>query len=171
MPGKWERRWRERFRRRLELVQVEVADQERAIRDGAVDMCFVRGEPDVDLDREGLHYVALYREVPVVVASREHPVAAYDEIGTADLAGEYRHPVPEVPVRDAVEAVAAGTGIVVLPMSLARLHHRRDVVAVPLTDGEESQVGLAWLVESDNADIQAFVGVVRGRTSRSSRTT
>ena len=48
MPGKWERTWRERMRRPLELVTVEVAEQEQALREGRVDMCLVRGEVDRD---------------------------------------------------------------------------------------------------------------------------
>ena len=36
--------------------------------------------------------------------------------------------------REAVETVAAGTGIVILPMSVARLHHRKDVVTRPVVD-------------------------------------
>jgi DNA-binding transcriptional LysR family regulator len=171
MPGKWERIWRERMRRRLELVAVEVADQEDALRGGRVDMCLVRGE----VDRDEFHLIPLYREVPVVVVPADHPVAAYDEIDVADLADEYdvlgEH--PELSLKQAVETVAAGTGVVVVPMSLARLHHRKDVEFRPVTGVEESPVGLAWLRpgpdDQDDPDTQAFIGIVRGRTSRSSR--
>jgi DNA-binding transcriptional LysR family regulator len=171
MPGKWERAWRERMRRPLELVPVEVADQEAALREGRVDMCLVRG----GVDRDVFHLIPLYREVPVVVVPVEHPVTAYDEIDVAELADEYdvlaAH--PELSVKQAVETVAAGTGIVVVPMSLARLHDRKDVEFRPVTGVEESPVGLAWLRppsgERDDPDTEAFIGVVRGRTARSSR--
>ncbi|HEX2895949.1 MAG TPA: LysR substrate-binding domain-containing protein [Marmoricola sp.] len=171
MPGKWERIWRERMRRRLELVAVEVADQEAALRDGRVDMCLVREE----VDRDEFHLIPLYREIPVVVVPADHPVTAYDEIDVADLADEYdvlrEH--PELTTGQAVETVAAGTGVVVVPMSLARLHHRKDVEFRPVTGVEESPVGLAWLRpgpdDPDDPDTQAFIGIVRGRTSRSSR--
>ena len=101
--------------------------------------------------------------------SRDHVVSAFDAIDVAELADEHRWSLDEVSAKDAVEAVAAGTGIVVLPLSLARLHHRRDVVAVPVEGVEEPQVGLAWLVDRDDDLTQEFVGVVRGRTPRSSR--
>jgi hypothetical protein len=68
-----------------------------------------------------------------------------------------------------MELVAAGTGYAILPHSLARLHHRRDVTAVPVTDAAPTRIALVWRVERDDADIQEFVGVVRGRTTRSSR--
>jgi DNA-binding transcriptional LysR family regulator len=171
MPGKWERRWQERRRRPLELVRVEDGDQEGALHEGRVVMCLVRGE----VDRELFHLIPLYREVPVVVVPADHPVTAYDEIEVAELSDEYdvlrEH--PDLTVQQAVETVAAGTGIVVLPMSLARLHARKDVAFRPVLGVEESPVGLAWLREpgdeSDEADIQAFIGIVRGRTERSSR--
>src|SRR3954451_20540974 len=169
MPGKWERTWRERMSRRLELVPVEVPEQESALRDGRVDMCLARG----GVDREVFHLIPLYREVPVVVVLLEHPVTAYDEIDVAELTDEYdvlrEH--PELTVRQAVETVAAGTGVVVVPMSLARLHHRKDVDFRPVTGVEESPVGLALLREreSDDPDIEAFIGIIRGRTARSSR--
>lgn len=171
MPGKWERAWKERMRRPLALVTVEVEDQEQALRDGRVDMCLVRGE----VDRDVFHLIPLYREVPVVVVPVEHPVTAYDEIDVAELADEYdvlrEH--PEITVEQAVETVAAGTGIVIVPMSLARLHHRKDVAHRPVLGVEESPVGLAWLRPApgtdDDPDIQAFIGIIRGRTPRSSR--
>lgn len=171
MPGKWERVWAERRRRPLELVRLEVAGQEQAVRDGEVDMALVRGEVDRDL----MHLIPLYREVPVVVVPADHPVSAYDEIDVTDLAGELDvlAEFPDITVRQAVETVAAGTGIAIVPMSLARLHHRKDVVHRPVTGVEESPVGLAWLREpqdrEDDEDVQAFIGVVRGRTPRSSR--
>ena len=68
-----------------------------------------------------------------------------------------------------VELVAAGTGHAILPHGVARLHHRKDVVAIPVTDAAPTRIALVWRVERDDADIQEFVGVVRGRTARSSR--
>ena len=167
-PDKWARVWRERMqRRRLELTPVEVPDQETALRDGRVDMCLVRG----DVDRDVMHLIPLYREVPVVVVPVEHPVTAYDEIAVAELADEYdllrEH--PDITTKQAIETVAAGTGIAVVPMSLARLHHRKDVDFRPVTGVAESPVGLAWLRDHDDPEIEAFIGIVRGRTARSSR--
>ena len=65
--------------------------------------------------------------------------------------------------------IAAGTGVVIVPMSVARLYHRKDVVQRPVSDLEPTTVALAWLVERDDDRAQRFVGVVRGRTARSSR--
>jgi len=170
------------------LVPVEeTADPRALLDDGSLDMCFVR----LPVDREDLHLVTLYDERPVVVVSRDNAVAAYDEIDVADLADEHllqepddlpewrdvatelrdgtRHPVPAMSVKQAVATAAADAGVLVVPMSVARLHHRKDVVAVPLTGVPDTSVGLAWLRARDDDRCQAFVGVVRGRGRNSSR--
>lgn len=188
MPDKWGRTWAERMPRRpLDLVPVGDRDGVAMVRAGELDMCFLR----LPVDREGLHLIPLYDEQPVVVVAREHPVAAYDEIDVGDLADEHllqdpdsvlawrdvatevrdgtRYPVPEMTLRQAVESVAAEAGIVVVPMSLARLHHRKDVVAVRVTGVPTTKVGLTWRVDNDDERVQAFIGVVRGRTANSSR--
>ena len=171
-PGKWDRSWTEHERasrrwRTLDLRPVPEQDAERLVREGALDMVLLRGE----VDRDGLHYVALYSEVPVVVVAADHPVTAYDEVSLADLNGELDvlAEFPDLDLPAAIETVAAGTGYVVVPMSLARLHHRKDVEFRVVTDAEESPVGLAWLKTNEDPDTQGFVGIVRGRTPRSSR--
>ena len=65
--------------------------------------------------------------------------------------------------------MAAGTGVVLVPMSVARLHRRKDVVHRVVTDLDPSTIALVWLRERDDETTQAFVGVVRGRTGNSSR--
>jgi hypothetical protein len=68
-----------------------------------------------------------------------------------------------------VETVAAGVGIVIVPMSVARLHHRKDVVHRPVTDVGETRIGLAWRRDLEDDRVEAFVGVIRGRSASSSR--
>ena len=189
MPDKWARIWSERMPRRpLELVPLPPGtDPISLVRSGDLHMCLVR----LPVDRDGLHLIPLYDEQPVVVVAKEHPVAAYDEIDVADLADEHllqdpdavpqwrdiatevadgsRYPVPEMSLRQAVESVAADAGIVVVPMSVARLHHRKDVVAVPVTGVPTTKVGLTWPQDADDDRIETFIGVVRGRSANSTR--
>ena len=178
-PDKWARTWRERRREPLELVPVEEAEQEEGLRAGTLDVCLVR----LPVDRDGLHLIPLYDEVQVVVVAHEHVVTVVDEVSLEDLAEEqlvlphrsgWTPSVPQLEwppmsVRDAVEVAASGSGVVLLPMSVARLHHRKDAAYRPVRDLTPTQVGLAWPVERDDERVQAFVGVVRGRTRRSSR--
>jgi len=166
-PDKWARAWAERMPRRpLELVPLdEDADPVGLLRAGDLAMALVR----LPVDTEGLHLIRLYDEQPVVMVAREHPVAAYDEIDVAELSEEHRLPDPGTTTPQAVARVAEEAGVLVVPMSVARLHHRRDVVHVPVSGVPATTVGLAWPRESDDDRVETFVGVVRGRTVNSSR--
>ncbi|WP_187250284.1 LysR family substrate-binding domain-containing protein [Microbacterium sp. 4-7] len=181
-PGKWIDAWKQRMPHvPIELVTIEVADQRDAI--GDLDAALVR----LPLSDENLHIITLYDEVPVVVASIESHLLAADELTVADLSGETVM-VPtddalgpiDIPgavapafaplsVADAIVTAATGTGIVIVPMSLARLHHRKDVGHRPLADGPTSTVALAWRRDHTTPDVETFIGIVRGRTSNSSR--
>lgn len=181
-PGKWIDAWKQRMPNvPLELVPIDVADQRSALDD--VDAALVR----LPLTDDAIHVIALYDETPVVIASRESHLLAADELTIADLAGEIVITLSDdplgpveipgvlaprfaaMPVADAVATAAAGTGILIVPLSLARLHRRKDTDHRPLADGPLSTVALAWRREHTTADVDTFVGIVRGRTSNSSR--
>lgn len=187
-PGKWLRTWAERLpAESLEARPVELEQQRELLLTGGLDMCFVR----LPVDRAGLRVIPLYEEVPVVLAAKDHPVAAVDEVALGDLAGEHllqdlaevpewaavadevregtRIEPPAMTLGQAVEVAASGAGILVLPMSLARLHHRRDVCHRTVTGVAGSAIGLAWLVGNEDPRVETFIGIVRGRTARSSR--
>ncbi|GAA5034711.1 LysR substrate-binding domain-containing protein [Terrabacter aeriphilus] len=187
-PDKWRRTWLQRLPDlALDLAPVDQAEAVAHLRDGSASMALVR----LPVDRDGLHVIPLYEEVPVVVVAKEHVVAAFEEVDVADLAGEVLVQGPEeVPewaavatadarerstamppmtAKQAVSVVASGSGVVVVPMSVARLHHRKDVVHRPVTGVAPSRVGLAWRVDDDDPRLEEFIGIVRGRTERSSR--
>lgn len=178
-PDKWARAWRDQRRGRLELVPVTEEEQEDVVRRGDVDLALVR----LPVDTDGLHCVRLYDELPVAVAGRDHLISAAEEVTLEDLSDEQLvrpHPSgwrpeaeqlswPPMSEQEAVETVAAGTGIVIVPMSVARLHQRKDVVQRVVTDLEPTTIALVWRRDRDDDTTQAFVGVARGRTGRSSR--
>ena len=179
-PDKWARHWRDRRRERLELVPLTEAEQVDGVRDGSLDRAIVR----LPVDRDGLHCVRLYDELQVAVASRDHVLAAADEeVTTADLVDEQlvrphasgwapdadQLDWPPMDEREAIETVAAGTGIVIVPMAVARLHQRKDVVTRVVTDLEPTTIALVWRIERDDDVTQAFVGVTKGRTANTSR--
>ncbi|WP_280248128.1 hypothetical protein [Nocardia abscessus] len=56
-----------------------------------------------------------------------------------------------------------------MPHSLARLHHRRDLVYRPMLDVPDTEVALAWRTRHTSDLVEDFIGVVRGRSERSSR--
>lgn len=179
-PDKWARHWRDRRREPLELVPVSEEHQLDGVRDLSLDMALVR----LPVDRDGLHCVRLYDELQVAVASREHLLAAADEeVTTADLADEqlvrphssgWRPDAeqldwPPMSEQEAIETVAAGTGVVIVPMSVARLHQRKDVVTRVVADLEPTTIALVWRTDRDDEVTQTFVGVTKGRTANSSR--
>lgn len=72
-------------------------------------------------------------------------------------------------VRAALEVVAANVGVVIAPRPLLRVINKRGVKDVALSDARPTQLAMVWLQSRDDRDIQNFVGIVRGRTARSSR--
>lgn len=176
-PDKWARAWRDQQPEQLELIPIEEAAQDDALRQ--YDACIVR----LPVDTTDRHVVRLYEELPVAVMGIEHLLTLETELTTADLDEEQLvlpHPSgwtplvdqlawPHMSGKDAVETVAAGTGVAIVPMSLARLFHRKDATYRVVTDLEPTQIALVWDKADDGDRIQSFVGVVKGRTARSSR--
>jgi DNA-binding transcriptional LysR family regulator len=187
IPASWLRTWAQRLPDvRLDLVHAEVAEQHATLTEGRADAALLR----LPVDRDVLSAIPLYVETSVVVLPKDHLLAALDEIAPADLAEETllvpaddvlpwpdrpgeesALPTPET-TADAIELVAAGVGLLVVPQSLARLHHRRDLTYRPIPEAPTSQVALAWLREHDGDPlVEEMIGIVRGRTVNSSRGT
>lgn len=182
-PTKWVRIWNERMPDvPLTLVPVPAAGADDLLRSGEADAGLVR----LPVDRTYFSAIPLYTETTVAVVPKDHLVTAADEVTGDDLAEEIvLHPLddalgwerpPGLPAverpattADAVELVAAGVGLLVVPQSLARLHHRRDLTYRPVTDAPTSDVALAWPEERTTELVEQFIGIVRGRTVNSSR--
>ncbi|GAA3140017.1 hypothetical protein GCM10010466_33870 [Planomonospora alba] len=182
-PAKWVNVWAERVPDvPLTLVPVAAAEAVEVLHAGGADAGFVR----LPVDRAGLSVIPLYVETTVVVVPKDHLVAAADEVTVADLADdEVLHPMddtlewtalPGLPAftrpdttAEAIELVAAGAGLLLVPQSLARLHHRRDLTYRPVVETPQSQVALAWPTEATTELVEDFIGIVRGRTVNSSR--
>jgi DNA-binding transcriptional LysR family regulator len=182
-PAKWVRVWNERLPDvPLTLIAVSAAAAADVLRAGEADAGLVR----LPIERTDLSAIPLYAETTVVVVPKDHDVAAVDEVVAEDFADAVvLHPLddtleweqrPGVPAKerpatteDAVELVAAGVGLLVVPQSLARLHHRRDLTYRPVTDAPESRVALSWPQERTTDLVEEFIGIVRGRTVNSSR--
>ncbi|MFI6168270.1 LysR family transcriptional regulator [Nocardia sp. NPDC051052] len=171
VPGvtvsKWTRIWSERFPdTSLEVVGVPMGEQNVALREGRVDLCFVR----LPIDRDGMSAIPLYRELPVVVVPKDHPISVFEQVSMADLADERMQDAADIDAVDGViELVAAGVGVAVVPHSIARLHARRDLVYRTVTDVADTEIALAWPTDRTSDLVEDFVGVVRGRSERSSR--
>ncbi|NGN69717.1 LysR family substrate-binding domain-containing protein [Streptomyces sp. A7024] len=184
-PGKWVGVWNERLRDvPLELVPVPPGEAAALLRSGGADAGLLR----LPVDRTELNAIPLYTETTVVIVPKDHLVTAAEEVTLADLADEVTlHPLDDCldwdgppgeaaferpgTTADAVELVAAGIGLLVVPQSLARLHHRKDLTYRPVTDAPQSQVALSWPGVGEEAPdlVEEFIGIVRGRTVNSTR--
>lgn len=202
MPGTWFSRWDARHGHEVPLhrVALDGDDALAALVAGHLHLALLRPEREpAALDRDRFHAVELYREKRLVVLPRDHVLTLLDEVPLEELAEEFLLQDPEeVPewaeasrehresdprrlpamrhLGDAVELVAAGLGLLVVPMSLARLHRRKDVTHRVVPDLPETPVLLVWprlgpgeRPAQDEAVIQDFVGITRGRRAGSSR--
>ncbi|NML52041.1 LysR family transcriptional regulator [Streptomyces sp. R302] len=184
-PSKWVRTWEQRLPDvPLTLVQVTPGEAFGALREGGADAALLR----LPVDGEDLSAIPLYEETSVVVVPKDHHFAAAEELTPEDLAEELvLHPLddtlgwdgspPGLPAfqrpettADAIELVAAGVGVLVVPQSLARLHHRKDLTYRTITGVPQSRVALSWPKAEEAPDlVEEFIGIVRGRTVNSTR--
>ena len=171
VPGvtltKWTRAWEQRRPDSpLQVTPIDESSQTAVLHDQTADVAFAR----LPIDEDGLSVIRLYDELPVVVLPVGHDLERATSVSLADLAGDNILQVGEN-TKDAVELVAAGAGLLLLPQSVARQHNRKDVVAVLVADAPSTTIALVWLAQETTADIDEFVGIVRGRGIRSSRGT
>ncbi|QTE27887.1 LysR family transcriptional regulator [Pengzhenrongella sicca] len=193
MPGvtisKWTKLWAERMPDRpLRVLRTDADTQTTVLRDGLADVSFVR----LPIDKTGLSTIPLYAEMPVVVVPKDHEIASLESISVLDLVDEHllqdpddvpqwrdaarrgrtapRRPLPEMAsTADAIALVAAGLGIVIVPQSVARMNHRKDVTYRPVRGVDEYPVAMAWSADDTSAEVEVFIGIVRGRSAHSSR--
>ncbi|MFD9390080.1 LysR family substrate-binding domain-containing protein [Streptomyces sp. NPDC060000] len=182
-PAKWVRIWHERLPDTpLTLLQVPLAEASEVLREGAADAAFVR----LPVDRTVFSAIPLYTETTVVVVPRDHVITAAEEVTLEDLADEVvLHPLDDVlgweqppgeaaferpaTTEDAIDLVAANIGVLVVPQSLARLHHRKDLTYRTVVDAPRSDVALSWPEEATTELVEDLIGIVRGRTVNSTR--
>jgi DNA-binding transcriptional LysR family regulator len=153
-------------------------DQTDVIRDGRADVSYIR----LPADQSGLQVQALLAEPRVAVLPVGHRLAGKDTISIADLADEHllQDPgaVPEwrdiaiemrtrrprdAPVfrtvEEKLEHVAAGHGIVLLPLSTAVFYTRPGVAYSHVSDIPPNQVCLAWDATRRGRLIQDFAAI------------
>jgi hypothetical protein len=183
VPASWVRTWRERVAD-VPLELVPATDAGAALAAGRADAALLR----LPVDRDALSAIPLYVETTVVVLPKDHELTTLDEVAPADLAEETllvpaddvlrwadppgeRSALPApATTEEAVALVASGVGLLAVPQSLARLHHRRDLTYRTLVDAPTVQAALAWPRERDGDPlVEEMIGIVRGRTANSSR--
>ena len=151
-------------------------------------------------DGEKCHSIRLYEELPVVILPVDHVLTVLDEVPVEELAEEFLlQPASDIPAyeevsrawrenagrivpegltdKETIELVAAGVGLYIVPMSIARFYHRKDLTYRPVAGLDLYPVHLVWprapkgepRSEELEALLQDFIGIVRGRTATSER--
>lgn len=151
-------------------------------------------------DGEKYHSIRLYEELPVVILPVDHVLTVLDEVPVEELAEEFLlQPASDIPAyeevsrawresagrivpegltdKETIELVAAGVGLYIVPMSIARFYHRKDLTYRPVAGRDVYPVHLVWprapkgepRSEELEALLQDFIGIVRGRTATSER--
>ncbi|MFI6156588.1 LysR family transcriptional regulator [Kitasatospora sp. NPDC051170] len=145
----------------VDVVRTSWVDQAEVVRDGRVDVSFVR----LPVDGRGLRVRPMFEEPRVAVLPAGHRLAGAGSVSMAELGGERLLQCPElVPewcglpepqgqrrawprpetVEEKLEYVAAREGTVVLPLSVAAFYTRPDVVRVPIEGVAPNRVALVW---------------------------
>ena len=151
-------------------------------------------------DGEKYHSIRLYEELPVVILPVDHVLTVLDEVPVEELAEEFLlQPASDIPAyeevsrtwresagrivpegltdKETIELVAVGVGLYIVPMSIARFYHRKDLTYRPVAGLDTYPVHLVWprapkgepRSEELEALLQDFIGIVRGRTATSDR--
>jgi DNA-binding transcriptional LysR family regulator len=155
----------------VDVKRLEWDDQEVNLLGGHVDIAYVR-QP---ITERGLRLIPLYHERRLVALRRDHPLAEADELWQSDIAAErhlrYLQPLrpggtPIRSVEEKLEHVAAGHGIIVLPLSATRHYTRHDVVYVPVVDAQPDQVFLAFVAQRESELLADFVAAATAAARR-----
>ena len=164
-------------------------DQTAVLHDGRADVSYLR----LPADQSGLHVQALLAEPRIAVLPAGHRLAGKDTISIADLADdhllqdpgavpEWRDIATEMRTRrrrgapvfrtveEKLEHVAAGHGIVLLPLSTAVFYTRPGVAYSHVSDIPPSQVCLAWDATRRSRLIQDFAAIAADHPPVASQT-
>lgn len=183
----------------LDVVRGTPADAVAALLDGRADAAVLRLPPDpapaslapglpavTPSTRDGWAVVPLWEDRAVVVVPRDHLFTVVDAVDLADLRDEPlvvpaddvlgaeavvgAADVTEAPdTPTALDLVASGAGVVVLPHALAREHGDTRFAVRDVPEAPASRVALVWHRDAEHPLVQELVGIVRGRTAGSSR--
>ncbi|QRP49885.1 LysR family transcriptional regulator [Amycolatopsis sp. FDAARGOS 1241] len=163
----------------VELVRTTWDDQVEVLHDGRADVSLVR----LPVPPRGLTVRPMFGEPRVAILPVTHRLAGKESVEVADLAEEHLLNDPDaVPewravatelraggaarprgfrsVEEKLEHVAAGLGIVIVPLSTSEYYTRGDVTHVPVSDLPPSRLAVAWVASRRSRLIYEFAELV-----------
>jgi DNA-binding transcriptional LysR family regulator len=162
----------------VNVLRTSWHDQTAVLHDGRADVSYIR----LPVDQSGLQIQPLLTEPRVAALPAAHRLAGKDTITITDLADEHllqdpdavpewrdtatemraRHR-PSTPVfrtvEEKLEHVAAGHGIVLLPLSTAAFYTRPGIAYTHVSDIAPNRVCLAWDATAPSPLIQDFAAI------------
>ncbi|MFD5867914.1 LysR substrate-binding domain-containing protein [Corynebacterium sp. NPDC060344] len=178
MPEKWFRRFRERTG--LALTSFSADDPVLEVAAGRADMALARDPRDDD----ALHRIRLYDEAPGIAVEKEHVLSLLkdgDVVDRGELEGETvlldasggaANPADPGEVRDMLQVVATGAGVLLAPRPLLRALNARGTThreIAPADGTAPTTLWLTWPKSGDDELTQELAGIVRGRREGSRR--
>jgi DNA-binding transcriptional LysR family regulator len=157
----------------VEVVRMDFLQRAECVRDGRVDIGYLRHP----FPAHGLSVEPLCAEPHAVELPAGHRLAQRDTVHLAEVAAERlfpddlpgRHsgapgrtepPVPAVrSIEELLEHVAAGRGVVVVPLSTALYFARPDITHVLVADVPPSRICLAWRSSRRDPLIAEYVDI------------
>ncbi len=183
------------FRERLPGVEVTLrelspAAQLDALKDGALDVGFVRGP----IEDPSISFECVRRERLLVALPADHPMAAKKRIALSSLAGEPFVTFPrsraaaffdsimvmchdagfsprivqQAPQLDIVSLVAAGYGVAILPESIREVH-RPGLELRPIVGSPSVELLAAWRASNTSAVPRTFLEILRRVSAEAGR--
>lgn len=165
----------------LEMWETRFEDPTSGLRDGQVDLAFVRPP----IDTAGLVVRELFSEPIVLCVSSKHTLADATAVTLEQALAEplvvARKTTPEwddfwllcpqrggrpkvgataATIGEELETVAAGSAATFFPASGARLHPHSGIRFLPIVDGPVTTVALAWRDKGLSSAARAFIDVV-----------
>ncbi|WP_433663950.1 LysR family transcriptional regulator [Nocardia sp. CA-128927] len=128
------------------------------LRDGRAQVGYLR-QP---FDESGLRIIPIGHEPRVACMPAAHPLASRHELTTADLDNDQRLDTPTrrtSSLEEKFELIAAGHGIALLPLSVARSYARPDLVHLPVTDAPGAETCLAVPADRHEPLLRDFLDI------------
>jgi DNA-binding transcriptional LysR family regulator len=142
----------------VDPVHLNWHEQADALRDGRADIGYLR-QP---FDAEGIHTILVGSERKVVCLPATHALASRRRLTMADLVGESILDAERrrtATMEEKLELIAAGRGIALVPLSVARFYSRPDVVHRAVSDTVPLDIYLAVVEGRHDRRVDDFLAV------------
>ncbi|MFI6995934.1 LysR family transcriptional regulator [Nocardia sp. NPDC050175] len=141
-----------------DLVPARWWEQDAPLRDGRAQIAYLRRP----FDESGLRTILIGNEPRVACMPATHPLAHRLDLTRADVEGERTLDTPTrrtASLEEKFELIAAGHGIALIPLSVARAYARPDLIHLPVTDAPPIERCLAVAADRRESLLRDFLEI------------